>query len=119
MTVTIKRAHEEPSTEDGYRVLVDRLWPRGISKDRAHLDQWLKDVAPSTELRRWFHADEGSFDEFAARYRDELTTNPAVDQLRDILAAHPVVTLVYAAKTPHDRSHAAVLAAYLGLTPSV
>ncbi|MEV4702357.1 DUF488 family protein [Actinoplanes sp. NPDC049316] len=118
MTTKIKRAHEEPSEDDGYRILVDRLWPRGISKDRARLDLWLKDIAPSTELRRWFHADEDRFDEFAARYRDELAGNPAVDQLRDLAAAHPVITLVYAARAPHDRNHAAVLADHLGLDPS-
>ena len=119
MTLRIRRVHEEPSPEDGFRILVDRLWPRGVSKDRARLDLWLKDIAPSTELRTWFHAARERFDDFAARYREELSENPAVGRLRETTAAHPVVTLLYAARAPHDRNHAAVLAGYLeGLTPS-
>ena len=108
--VKVKRVHDEASAGDGFRVLVDRLWPRGVSKDRARLDLWLKEVAPSTELRRWFHADEGRFDEFAVRYRAELDGNPAVERLRGIVAEHPVVTLLYAARAPQDRNHATVLA---------
>jgi uncharacterized protein YeaO (DUF488 family) len=110
MTVGVKRVRDEPSPEDGFRVLVDRLWPRGVSKERARLDLWLKDVAPSTELRTWFHAGPDRFDEFAVRYRDELAGNPALDRLRDLVAAHPVVTLLYGAGAPRDRNHAAVLA---------
>lgn len=76
MTVGVKRVHDEPAPEDGFRVLVDRLWPRGVSKERARLDVWLKDVSPSTELRTWFHAEPDRFDEFAVRYREELASNP-------------------------------------------
>lgn len=113
MTFAVKRVHEEPSPEDGFRVLVDRLWPRGVSRQRARLDLWLKEVAPSTDLRTWFHAEPGRFDEFAARYEAELSDNPAVDELREIGARHPVVTLLYAARAAHDRNHAAVLARFL------
>ncbi|BCJ55153.1 hypothetical protein Asp14428_66280 [Actinoplanes sp. NBRC 14428] len=113
MGVGVKRVHDEPVADDGFRVLVDRLWPRGISKERARLDRWLKEVAPSTELRTWFHARPDRFDEFAARYEAELRDNPAVGELREIVAAHPVVTLLYAARAPHDRNHAVVLARHL------
>jgi len=70
--VRIKRAYEPATDGDGYRVLVDRLWPRGVSKDKAHLDTWMKDIAPSTELRRWFGHDPARWDEFERRYRAEL-----------------------------------------------
>lgn len=70
--IAIKRVYEEPSAEDGYRVLVDRLWPRGLSRDRARLDEWAKDLAPSSELRRWFAHDPQRWQAFARRYRREL-----------------------------------------------
>jgi uncharacterized protein YeaO (DUF488 family) len=108
----IKRVYDPPAPEDGFRVLVDRLWPRGVTKQRAALDLWLKDVAPSTELRTWFHAQSDAFDEFAERYRAELAANPAVEELRAAGQAHPTVTLLYSVKDP-DRNHAAVLAEYL------
>ncbi|HEY7271126.1 MAG TPA: DUF488 domain-containing protein [Actinoplanes sp.] len=112
MTYRIKRVYDPPAPEDGFRVLVDRLWPRGVTKQRAALDLWLKDVAPSTELRTWFHARSDGFDEFAERYRAELAANPAVDELRAAATAHPVVTLLYSVEDP-ERNHAAVLAGYL------
>ncbi len=68
----IKRVYEEPSEDDGYRVLVDRLWPRGLSKKDAKLDDWIKEIAPTTELRKWFNHKKKRFDEFAQRYREEL-----------------------------------------------
>jgi uncharacterized protein YeaO (DUF488 family) len=116
MTVRVKRVYDDPAPDDGFRVLVDRLWPRGIAKDRARLDLWCKDVAPSTALRQWFHAAERDFDEFAGRYTAELADNPAVAGLRDVVAREAVVTLVYGAKAPADRNHATVLAAYLAQT---
>ena len=118
MTVHVRRVHDDPAPEDGFRVLVDRLWPRGVAKERARLDLWLKDVAPSTELRTWFHAEPDRFEEFAARYRAELAANPALDQLRDLVAEHPVVTLLYAARAPRDRNHAAVLAEVIRSAPA-
>ncbi|MGN7798358.1 DUF488 domain-containing protein [Leifsonia sp. 22587] len=98
--ITVKRVYDPPSPDDGFRILIDRLWPRGLTKERAAVDVWLKDVAPSTELRRWFHRDPSPsgeaevFDEFRARYEQELATNPAVDELRELLAAHPRVTFL-------------------------
>ena len=100
-----------PEASDGQRVLVDRLWPRGLSKERAHLDEWCKDVAPSTGLRQWYGHDPGRFEEFARRYRaelDEPERAAAYSQLRE-LAAHGPLTLLTAAKRS-DISEAAVLA---------
>ena len=107
----IKRIHEAPEPSDGRRVLVDRLWPRGVSKDRAALDEWQKDLAPSVELRQWFDHDPARFKEFSAHYLDELRGNPAVDTfLADVRGRH--TTLLYAAKDP-GINHAVVLARYL------
>ena len=100
-TWRIKRIYEEPSDADGYRVLVDRLWPRGISKKAAHLDEWCKDVAPSTEARRDFGHDPARFGEVKARYRAELAASGAAGALAERLAGRPVVTLLYAAHDPN------------------
>lgn len=108
----VRRVYDEPSDDDGLRVLVDRLWPRGLTKERAAVDVWLKDVAPSTELRRWFHHEAPLFDEFARRYRAELAQNPALDRLREVVAAHDVVTLLYGAADP-EHNQATVLRAVL------
>jgi uncharacterized protein YeaO (DUF488 family) len=103
--VRIKRVYDDPAESDGYRVLVDRLWPRGISKDEAALDAWIKDVSPSTELRRWFGHDPSKFDEFADRYRAELKGSEALAQLRARRRENPVVTLLYSAKdTQHNQA---------------
>lgn len=112
MNVAIKRIYDDPSADDGYRVLVDRLWPRGISKERAKLDEWLKEIAPSPELRVWFDHDPARFEEFAARYTAELDANEAVTRLQGSIKEHAAVTLLYAAHDPHV-NHAAVLLAYL------
>ena len=105
------RVYDPPEASDGQRVLVDRLWPRGLSKERAHLDEWCKDVAPSTGLRQWYGHNPGRFEEFARRYRaelDEPERAAAYSQLRE-LAAHGPLTLLTAAKRS-DISEAAVLA---------
>ena len=99
MHILIKRVYAPPDASDGLRVLVDRLWPRGIAK--AKVDVWLKDVAPSTALRQWFGHDPAKWVEFKKRYRAELKGNPAVDELR-ALARKSDVVLVYAAK---DEAH--------------
>lgn len=112
MTVVIKRIYDKPIAKDGYRVLVDRLWPRGVSKEKARLDEWLKDVAPSPELRDWFGHKPARFKEFTARYQAELDANPAVKQLKAIIKDNSKVTLLYAAHDPHV-NHAAVLLDYL------
>jgi uncharacterized protein YeaO (DUF488 family) len=109
--VKLLRVYEQPSADDGVRVLVDRVWPRGLSKERAHVDEWLKQVAPSTELRKWYHHDPTRFTEFERRYRDELShAEPAaaLQHLRD-LAQHNTVTLLTATKNA-GISQAAVLA---------
>jgi len=113
MAILLKRAYEPPEPSDGFRILVDRLWPRGVSKSSAHIDLWLKDVAPSTALRKWFDHDPLKWIEFQARYFQELRSNPeAIQHLAD-QAHRGVVTLVYGAK---DREHnqAVALKAYLG-----
>ena len=100
--VNLKRAYESPAAEDGTRILIDRLWPRGISKERAAIDQWMKDIAPSTELRKWFGHDPARWDEFRRRYAQEVRKNTdLLDHLRS-LARHGPITLVYAA---HDEKH--------------
>lgn len=111
MELRRKRAYDNASADDGFRVLVDRLWPRGVSKERAAIDLWAKDVAPSTELRReWHAAPDAEWGLYAERYRHELAGPgaAALDLLVDELRRHPVVTLVYAAgDTEHN--HAVVL----------
>ncbi len=97
MNVKLKRAYDAPAKSDGYRVLADRLWPRGIAKVNAKVDLWLKEVAPSTELRQWFGHDPEKWTEFMKRYRAELKRNPAWHELQS-LARQKDVTLVYAAK---------------------
>jgi uncharacterized protein YeaO (DUF488 family) len=109
MTLRTKRIYEDPEPADGYRVLVDRLWPRGMSKDRVALDRWLKEVAPSPELRTWFDHRADRFAEFARRYTTELDANPAVLELRAMLRDQPTVTLLYGARDA-EINHAVVLA---------
>ena len=106
--IKLKRIYEKPENADGFRVLVDRLWPRGISKERARLDLWLKDVAPSTELRKWFSHDPKKWTEFKKRYRRELSKNPAFEELRSAAKKHKCVTLLFGAKD-EERNEAAVL----------
>ena len=113
MTVNIKRVYEHPESGDGYRVLVDRLWPRGVAKEAAGVDLWLKEVGPSNELRTWFGHDPEKFEEFATRYRAELDENAAAKELREVVSSHPTVTLVYSAKD-EEHNQAVVLADYLG-----
>lgn len=110
--LNIKRIYEKASRTDGTRILVDRIWPRGVSKKKAALDEWLKDIAPSTRLRKWFGHDPERFSEFRRRYRVELRSNKiAVKELRDRLKKSRV-TLLYSA---HDEKYnqARVLAEYL------
>jgi uncharacterized protein YeaO (DUF488 family) len=108
----IKRVYEQADESDGYRVLVDRLWPRGISKQRAALDEWMKQIAPSPDLRKWWNHDPERMDEFSQRYCAELDNNPAVEDLSDMVKHHPTVTLIYAAKDTNI-NHAAVLRDYI------
>ncbi len=111
MKLLMKRVYDAPGPEDGFRILVDRLWPRGVTKEAAKVDLWLKEAAPSPDLRKFFNHDPAKWDEFRSLYTKELEANSAVDIIREHLQKTDV-TLVYAAR---DRAinHAAVLAAFL------
>lgn len=112
MPVRIKRIYDEPSSGDGKRILVDRLWPRGLSKEDADLDVWLKEVAPSDDLREWFDHDPEKWEEFRERYRTELEGKD--DRIEELLsdARSGTVTLLYAA-TDEEHNNAVVLRDYL------
>jgi uncharacterized protein YeaO (DUF488 family) len=99
--VKLKRAYEPPAAGDGTRILIDRLWPRGITKKRAAIDQWMKDISPSTELRKWFGHDPARWDEFRRRYAKEVRQSDLLGQLRSLARQGPI-TLVYSA---HDEKH--------------
>lgn len=99
----IKRAYDPAGPDDGYRVYVDRLWPRGLSHETFKYDMWDKEIAPSTELREWFHTSPDTlWPEFTERYKDELRRNPAFASLLKVIAVYPKVTLLYSS---HDRRH--------------
>lgn len=102
MTLAIKRVYEVPGRGDGTRILVDRLWPRGLSRQRARVDIWLKDIAPSTELRKWFSHDPNKWTEFQDRYRQELKSKTDLLLTLKEKAAKGPITLLYGAK---DESH--------------
>lgn len=110
--IKLKRAYDPPDEQDGFRVLVDRLWPRGVSKEEAHLDLWMKEIAPSTDLRKWFDHDPKKWDEFRRRYERELADKEDDLALLREKARDGVLTLVYGAKdTEHNQ--AVVLEGYL------
>ncbi|MEO8691331.1 MAG: DUF488 domain-containing protein [Candidatus Saccharimonas sp.] len=112
MTIPIKRAYEAPDKKDGKRVLVDRLWPRGLTKEKAAIDAWIRDIAPSNELRQWFGHDPEKWDEFQKRFKAEMDANSeAVKRLQDEVSGGKA-TLIYSAK---DEAHnnAVVIQAYL------
>ena len=112
MRIGLKRAYESPGREDGLRILVDRLWPRGLGKDQAGIDLWLKEIAPSNELRKWYGHEPEKWEEFCRRYYVELDARPElVDQLRERIADHPC-TLVFAARDAR-RNNAVALKEYL------
>jgi uncharacterized protein YeaO (DUF488 family) len=111
--IATKRVYDPPSKDDGFRVLVDRLWPRGLTKQKAHVDLWLKEIGPSDELRKWFHHEDRAWPEFEKRYRAEL--RPKKDllaQIKGLEKEHAKLTLVYGSK---DETHnqATVLTALL------
>lgn len=111
--IAIKRVYEPAAAADGFRVMVDRLWPRGVRKEELHADLWAKDLAPSDDLRRWYHADpEARWPLFRDRYCDQLHNSPKVHEFLRSIAAKPVVTLLYAAKNP-VQNHALVLQEFL------
>jgi uncharacterized protein YeaO (DUF488 family) len=111
MKVAIKRVYGKPSPEDGARVLVDRLWPRGMTKEAAALDAWLKDLAPSDELRKWFHSHRQQWSKFREKYLQELSSGPAKNALEQLYAIgkqHRQLTLLYSSKD-EERNNALVL----------
>lgn len=114
--IKIKRIYEGYDEEkDGFRVLVDRVWPRGISKEKAHLDEWLKEIAPTKDLRKWFNHEDDKYPEFKTKYLAELKEEPASLAVKEILAIikdQPVVTLLYGAKN-ETHNQAVVLQEYL------
>ncbi len=111
--IKLKRVYDKYSSEDGFRILVDRLWPRGVSKEKAHIDLWLKEIAPSDELRKWFSHDPERWEEFAKRYFRELKDHSDVVRgLKDILRKNKTVTFVYSAKDK-ERNNAITLNEFL------
>lgn len=108
-TFHLKRAYEPSSPTDGFRVYIDRLWPQGLSHETFHYDLWEKNIAPSTELREWFHADpENRWEEFEKRYESELKANPSFISFRQLLESKPVVTLLYSSRN-EQHNNAVVL----------
>ena len=108
----IERIYESTASDDSYRVLVDRLWPRGISKERAALDEWNKEIAPTDELRKWFNHDPEKFPEFSRRYVKELDNNPAAAEAKNNWNKQSAVTLLYGAKDA-EHNQAIVLKKWL------
>ena len=111
MKVTIKRVYEPAASTDGHRVLVDRLWPRGLTKEKAHVDEWLRELAPSNELRRWYHARPDEWEAFRKKYLKELSQSPAqepLDRVYEIVHTKKRVTLLFASKN-EERNNATVL----------
>lgn len=116
--IRLKRAYDAPAKDDGKRILVDRLWPRGVKKEKAALDQWLKDIAPSNELRQWFNHDPARWAEFQRRYASELKKHAdLVDVLRQ-LAREGTVTLIYAARDTEHNEAVVLRQILLGHTPA-
>lgn len=108
-TIQLKRAYDAASPDDGYRVYIDRLWPRGLSHETFHYDSWDKEIAPSTELREWFHQDpDFRWEEFEQKYEAELKANPGFETLKKELAEKPKVTLLYSSRD-HDHNNAVVV----------
>lgn len=107
--IRIKRIYDQLGDDDGYRILIDRLWPRGISKEYAHVDLWLKEIAPSTGLRKWFQHDPAKWEEFGERYRKELSgEKEQLNRIKELEKKHKQVTLLYAGKD-EAHTHALVL----------
>jgi len=113
VAIKVKRVYDPPSPEDGYRVLVDRLWPRGLSEKAAHVDLWMRDVAPTTELRKWYGHEVGKWPEFRERYEKELAQHgELLDLVRDIEHHRKTVTILFGAKD-QEHNEANVLAEVL------
>jgi len=100
--IKIKRVYDPIEKDDGVRILVDRLWPRGIKKDK--IDIWLKDIAPSNELRKWYNHDPNKWEEFKRRYFDELDKNPKINELLQLIRKNENITLLYSSKSPYNNA---------------
>lgn len=112
MNIKLKRIYEPKENADGLRILVDRLWPRGIKKEEANVDMWMKDIAPSSTLRKWFAHDATKWNTFKTKYKAELKQSKNIENLLSFLQQHKTITLVYAAKdTKHN--HAIVIKEFL------
>ena len=109
MSIKIKRIYETFDKSDGYRILVDRLWPRGVKKEEAHIEEWMKEVGPSAELRKWFNHEPEKWKQFLTKYRAELKGSTAFSELFSLTARHRVVTLLYSAKNEHYNQAVALL----------
>jgi uncharacterized protein YeaO (DUF488 family) len=110
--IVTKRVYEKAATDDGFRVLVDRLWPRGLTKEKARVDLWMKEIAPSDALRKWFHHEDGNWREFEKRYRAELKTKKEfIGELRRLEKEHGKVTLLFGSKD--EKQNQAVVSAGL------
>ncbi|MBO9617685.1 MAG: DUF488 domain-containing protein [Niabella sp.] len=110
--ISIKRIYDPSATSDGYRVLVDRIWPRGISREEADLDEWEKEIAPSTLLRKWFNHDPVRWEAFKKKYTEELNNNEDTDSFLDQCSKHKHITLLYGAKD-EQHNQAVVLLEYI------
>lgn len=111
--IKLKRVYEESSSQDGYRILVDRLWPRGLTKEKAKIDLWMKEVSPSNELRKWYHADFDKWGEFKKKYKKELNENKeAVEELKKIVKKNKTVTFVYSSKI-EEKNNAVALKEFI------
>lgn len=111
--IKLKRVYEKEDEQDGYRILVDKLWPRGIKKENLHYDLWAKDIAPSTPLRTWYHQDEENhWDQFCIKYTKELSQSTAIREMIDSIKDKEVVTLLFASKNAIE-NHALILKDYL------
>ena len=112
MEIRIKRIYEPYSDHDGFRLLVDRLWPRGIKKEEAHINKWLREISPSTALRKWFNHEAGKQDAFRRRYYEELKSSPAIEELRVYLKENKTITLLFASRD-EQYNHAIVLKQFI------
>lgn len=102
-TIQLKRAYDKESADDGFRIYIDRLWPRGLSHENFHYDLWDKEIAPSNDLRKWFHEDpDNRWEDFCKRYKTELNSNPAFTELKNLVADKSKLTLLYSS---HDHLH--------------
>jgi uncharacterized protein YeaO (DUF488 family) len=105
VNIHVKRVYEPREESDGFRILVDRLWPRGIKKEAANVDAWIKEVAPSNELRKWFHTEHDKWNEFVEKYEAELKNSEAVKGLKDVVKKNKTVTFLYSSKfTEHNNA---------------